>query len=76
MTVVQIPDLVQPSDYLLTLGHIVLRSLSDVAAYPFGASNVRLTVVRADASQREWFACNGVAVHAVSRAPLNKALAL
>jgi HAD superfamily hydrolase (TIGR01509 family) len=36
MTVVQIPDLVQPSDYLLTLGHIVLPSLSDVAAYPFG----------------------------------------
>ena len=37
MTVVQIPDLVQPSTGLLALGHIVLRSLSDVAVYPFGA---------------------------------------
>jgi HAD superfamily hydrolase (TIGR01509 family) len=36
MTVVQIPDLVQPSDSLLALGHIVLRSLSDVVTYPFG----------------------------------------
>lgn len=35
MTVVQIPDLVQPSTDLLALGHIVLRSLSDVASYPF-----------------------------------------
>jgi len=26
-----------------------------------------------DASQREWFACNGVGLHAVSRAPLNNA---
>ena len=33
-----------------------------------------LTLVRADASQREWFARNGVAVHAVSRAPLNTTL--
>src|SRR5437763_1714941 len=33
-----------------------------------------LTLVGADASQREWFACNGDAVHAASRAPLNKAL--
>ena len=32
------------------------------------------TCVRADASQHEWFACNGVAVHAASRAPLNTAL--
>lgn len=35
MTVVQIPDLVQPSAGLRTLGHIVLRSLSDVQAFPF-----------------------------------------
>ena len=35
-----------------------------------------LTVVRADARKREWFARNGVAVHAVSRTPLNKALEL
>ena len=33
-----------------------------------------LPLVRADASQRGWYACNGVAVHAASRAPLNKAL--
>jgi hypothetical protein len=37
-------------------------------------SGSRLTLVRADASQHEWFACNGVAVHAPSRAALNKAL--
>jgi hypothetical protein len=29
------------------------------------------TVVRADARKREWFSCNGVAVRAASRAPLN-----
>jgi HAD superfamily hydrolase (TIGR01509 family) len=33
MTVVQIPDLVQPSPDLLALGHIVLPSLRDVADY-------------------------------------------
>ena len=27
--------------------------------------------MRADARKREWFACNGVAVQAPSRAPLN-----
>jgi hypothetical protein len=32
MTVVQVPDLVQPSRELLALGHVVLRSLSEVAA--------------------------------------------
>ena len=36
MTVVQVPDLVQPSEDLLALGHIVLGSLREVAAYPFG----------------------------------------
>jgi hypothetical protein len=33
-----------------------------------------LTLVRADARKREWFACNGVGMRAVSRAPLNEAL--
>jgi HAD superfamily hydrolase (TIGR01509 family) len=41
MTVVQIPDLVQPSPDLLALGHIVLRSLRDVMSYPFPGSAVR-----------------------------------
>ena len=35
MTVVQIPDLVQPCPNLRVLGHIVLGSLRDVASYPF-----------------------------------------
>ena len=35
-----------------------------------------LTLVRADARKREWYACNGVGLHAVSRAPLNKLLEL
>ena len=35
MTVVQIPDLVPPSDELLLLGHIVLSSLADVPKYDF-----------------------------------------
>jgi HAD superfamily hydrolase (TIGR01509 family) len=35
MTVVQIPDLVPPSDELLQLGHIVLSSLADVPKYDF-----------------------------------------
>ena len=34
-----------------------------------------LTVVRADARKRAWFFCNGVGMRAMSRAPLNKALA-
>jgi len=29
---------------------------------------------RADASQHEWFVCNDIGIHTVSRAPLNKAL--
>ena len=36
MTVVQVPDLVQPSRDLLALGHIVLGSLREVAVHPFG----------------------------------------
>ena len=35
MCVVQIPDLVAPSAELLSLGHIVLPGLADVASYPF-----------------------------------------
>jgi HAD superfamily hydrolase (TIGR01509 family) len=35
MTVVQIPDLVEPSPELRSLGHIILGSLRDVAHYPF-----------------------------------------
>lgn len=35
MCVVQIPDLVPPSAELLSLGHIVLPGLGDVASYPF-----------------------------------------
>jgi HAD superfamily hydrolase (TIGR01509 family) len=38
MTVVQIPDLVQPSEELLQLGHIVLSSLADVPKYDFQMS--------------------------------------
>jgi HAD superfamily hydrolase (TIGR01509 family) len=34
-TVIQIPDLVQPSDALLELGHVVLQSLLDVPTYKF-----------------------------------------
>jgi HAD superfamily hydrolase (TIGR01509 family) len=35
MTVIQIPDLVQPAPALRSLGHIVLHSLHDVRTYPF-----------------------------------------
>lgn len=35
MTVVQIPDLVQPDEELLALGHIVLPSMAKVAEYDF-----------------------------------------
>jgi HAD superfamily hydrolase (TIGR01509 family) len=35
MTVVQIPDLVAPSDALRALGHVVLRSLHEVPDYAF-----------------------------------------
>ena len=47
MTVVQIPDLVQPAPELLALGHIVLGSLRDVVAYPFiarGAPPIRKAI--------------------------------
>lgn len=35
LTVIQIPDLVQPSDELKKLGHIILESLDDVVNYQF-----------------------------------------
>jgi HAD superfamily hydrolase (TIGR01509 family) len=39
MTVIQVPDITQPSADLRALGHIVLTSLKDVAGYPFGATH-------------------------------------
>lgn len=36
MTVVQIPDLIEPDDALLKLGHIVLSSLAEAIDYDFG----------------------------------------
>jgi hypothetical protein len=41
---------------------------------PYQVMQCRITLVRADARKREWFACSGVGVRAASRAPLNKAL--
>lgn len=35
MTVVQVPDMIEPDDALLELGHIVLESLSDVLNFDF-----------------------------------------
>ncbi len=40
MTVVQVPDLVQPSVALRALGHIVLKTLRDVATFPFDLRHV------------------------------------
>ncbi len=37
-------------------------------------TSLKYDEVSADASQRLWYACSVVAVHAVSRAPLKKAL--
>ena len=39
MTVIQVPDMTQPTADLRSLGHIVLASLNDVAGYPFTAEN-------------------------------------
>lgn len=39
MTVIQVPDMTQPSADLRALGHIVLASLKDVAGYPFPAED-------------------------------------
>jgi HAD superfamily hydrolase (TIGR01509 family) len=39
MTVIQVPDMTQPSSDLRSLGHIILNSLKEVAAYPFSTGN-------------------------------------
>ena len=39
MTVIQVPDMTQPTADLRALGHIVLASLKDVAGYPFVREN-------------------------------------
>ena len=41
MTVVQVPDLTQPTADLRALGHIVLDSLREVAGYPFSVEGHR-----------------------------------
>ncbi len=40
MTVVQVPDMSQPSADLRALGHIVLASLKEVAGYPFPTEDI------------------------------------
>jgi HAD superfamily hydrolase (TIGR01509 family) len=40
MTVIQVPDMTQPSADLRALGHIVLASLKEVAGYPFAAEHL------------------------------------
>jgi HAD superfamily hydrolase (TIGR01509 family) len=40
MTVIQVPDMTQPSADLRALGHIVLASLKEVAGYPFSAEDI------------------------------------
>ena len=44
MKVIQIPDLNQPDESLLQLGHIVLNSLSDVISYDFGKHDTRQNI--------------------------------
>jgi HAD superfamily hydrolase (TIGR01509 family) len=39
MTVIQVPDMTQPTADLRSLGHIVLASLKEVAGYPFAVDN-------------------------------------
>jgi HAD superfamily hydrolase (TIGR01509 family) len=39
MTVIQVPDMTQPTADLRALGHIVLASLKEVAGYPFTAED-------------------------------------
>jgi beta-phosphoglucomutase-like phosphatase (HAD superfamily) len=41
MTVIQIPDMVQPSPTLRSLGHIILKSLHDVRTYRFQNDRAR-----------------------------------
>jgi HAD superfamily hydrolase (TIGR01509 family) len=40
MTVIQVPDMTQPTADLRALGHIVLASLKEVAGYPFPAEDI------------------------------------
>ena len=40
MTVIQIPDMTQPTADLRALGHIVLASLKEVAGYPFHTETI------------------------------------
>lgn len=40
MTVIQVPDMTQPSADLRALGHIVLASLNEVAGYPFPTEQI------------------------------------
>jgi HAD superfamily hydrolase (TIGR01509 family) len=40
MTVIQVPDLSQPSADLRAVGHIVLASLQEVAGYPFATEDI------------------------------------
>jgi HAD superfamily hydrolase (TIGR01509 family) len=40
MTVIQVPDMSQPSADLRALGHIVLASLKEVAGYPFATEDM------------------------------------
>jgi beta-phosphoglucomutase-like phosphatase (HAD superfamily) len=40
MTVIQVPDMTQPTADLRALGHIVLASLKEVAGYPFPTEHI------------------------------------
>jgi HAD superfamily hydrolase (TIGR01509 family) len=40
MTVIQVPDLTEPTADLRALGHIVLASLKEVAGYPFATEKI------------------------------------
>lgn len=40
MTVIQVPDMTQPTADLRALGHIVLASLKEVAGYPFPVADI------------------------------------
>jgi HAD superfamily hydrolase (TIGR01509 family) len=40
MTVIQVPDMTQPTSDLRALGHIVLASLKEVASYPFSTEDI------------------------------------
>ena len=42
MTVVRIPDLLDPDEELLEVGHIVLKSLADILKYDFSCLKCQL----------------------------------